>query len=512
MDLGSNSVRLVVAEVIPGMPPRVVAEEREPVRLGEAVFHTGMLSPAASERTLTALKRFASVARARNVARIHARGTCALREAEDRGAFLERVKAETGVEVHVLTGQEEARLIARGVLTGLPDVSGELILIDVGGGSVEVTRTREGTITDVASLKLGAVRLSEMFLRSDPPAPAEMELLRQHARTTLRNVVQFQQSPGGRGVGSAGTVNALMQLIQTNRDDELTLEDLQEKVEWLARMPLSRRRQVPQLESKRADIIVAGGLALIEVMKHVGVKSLTVTRRGLKEGLLLDAVESLGVALPSATEPERIRVDGAMMLARRFGVDEAHSTQVAALACSLFVGTRPIHRLGDDARSELEAAALVHDIGQYVAFDKHHRHGAYLLAHSTLPGFSDGARARMAAMVRYHRKRTPQRDDPEWMTLSKGDRDRVLYQSALLRVADALDRSHHHVVKDVTVEVGKKEVHIRLLTVGNAEMEVWAATEKADMFHDVFGRTLRISVEEARAPGARSREKARKRA
>jgi exopolyphosphatase/guanosine-5'-triphosphate,3'-diphosphate pyrophosphatase len=462
------------------------------------------------ERTLVALKRFAAVARARNVVKVHARGTCALREAEDRGPFLDRIRQETGMEVQVLTGAEEARLIGKGVLSGLSDVSGEVVLVDVGGGSVEVSRAVEGTLTDVASLKLGAVRLSEVFLRSDPPAAAEMDLLRQHARILLKSVVTFNAG-NARVVGSAGTLNALWQLSGNGKanNPRLRVEDLEATVTQLSRMTLARRRQVAGLEAKRADIIVAGGLAVLEVLKHVGAREVEVTRRGLKEGLLLDAVESLGVALPNATEPERVRVEGAMMVARRYFADEAHASQVAALACSLFEGLRAVHGLGEDARSELEAAALLHDIGQYISFDKHHRHGAYLVSHSTLPGFSDSARARLAAMVRYHRKRGPQARDPEWLDFSKADRARVVTLSALLRVADALDRGHHHVVKDVSVEVSKKQVNIRLLTSAPADVEAWAVAEKADLFRKVFKRELNITVAEATAKAEPTRGRKR---
>jgi len=507
IDLGSNSARLVLAEVMPGLPPRVLTEDREPVRLGEGVFHTGLLNRGAADRTLTALKRFAAVARARGVQKLVARGTCAMREAEDRGEFLERIKEETGIDVVVLTGADEARMIARGVLSGLPDVSGEVVMVDMGGGSVEVSRAVEGTITDVCSLKLGAVRLSEMFLRSDPPSGSEMDLLRQHARALLRAVVTFSVASGGRVLGSAGTINALVQVATKGKGiPSITVEELLETVEELAKLPLARRRQVPHLEAKRADIIVAGGLALVEVLKHVGARSVEITKRGLKEGLLLEAVESLGVALPSATAPEQVRLDGAAAIARRYAADEAHGSQVAALACKLFEGTRALHALADDARSELEVAALLHDIGNFVSFEKHHKHSAYLIQHSPLPGFSDPARARVAAIVRYHRRSGPAAAHAEWQVLTKTDRERVRVLASILRVADSLDRSHRHVVKDLAVECTKKEVLVKLTVGGPAEMEMWAATEKADMFHKTFRRTLKLTAEEpASTPRRRPR-------
>lgn len=506
IDVGSNSVRLVVAEVVPGSQPRVLVEEREPVRLGEGVFHTGQLARGAVERTVTALKRFAALAKARGVVRIHARGTCALREAEDRGPFLARVQEEAGLEVHVLTGAEEARLIARGVLSGLSSTAGELVLVDMGGGSVEVSRAVEGTLTEATSLKLGAVRLSEMFLRSDPPAQAEMDLLRHHARQTVKNVVTFDARAGARCVGSAGTINALATLARNGKGSAtVTVDAMEDVVLELARLPLAKRRSVPNLESRRADIIVAGGLALLEVFRHLGVKEVEVTKRGLKEGLLLEAVESLGMALPAVTEPERARVEGAMAVARRYQVDEAHAQQVAALACRLFENLKELHGLKEDARSELEVAALLHDIGQFVSFEKHHKHGAYLLQHTDLAGFSEEAVARMAAIVRYHRRGAPKDTHAEWAALSRADRDRVLPLAAILRIADGLDRTHHRVVQDLTVEVGKKEVVLRVKVVGGpADMEAWAAGEKGDLFQEVFGRTFRVEVQDGSADARRT--------
>jgi exopolyphosphatase/guanosine-5'-triphosphate,3'-diphosphate pyrophosphatase len=505
IDLGSNSARLVLAEAVPGLPPRILAEEREPVRLGENVFHTGMLNRQAVERTQTALKRFAAVAKARGVARLACKGTCALREAEDRLSFVQRVRDEAGLEVEVLTGHDEARLIAKGVLSGMADRSGEWVMVDMGGGSVEVIRAMEGTITDVASLKLGAVRLSEMFLRSDPPAPAELELLRAHARTTARNVMTFSLGTGGRVMGSAGTINALLAVAHGGRGPQvISVDTLEEVVDSLCRMSLARRKQVPQLEAKRADIIVAGGLALLEVLRLLGARNLEVTRLGLKEGLLLDAVESLGVSLPSPTEPERVRLDGALAVVRRYSADEAHAAQVAALACKLFEGLKSVHRMDDEARSELEVAALLHDIGQFVTFEKHHKHSAYLIANSNLPGFSDQARARVAAIARYHRRAEPDDQHAEWQSLSKTDRARVRSLAALLRIADGLDRGHHHVVKDLRVEVRRREVRLRVLSGGPADMEAWAAAEKADLFRSVFDRTLHVEIQQATSPRPQS--------
>ncbi|MEW5849227.1 MAG: Ppx/GppA phosphatase family protein [Myxococcota bacterium] len=498
IDLGSNSVRLVVAEVVPGLPPRVVAEDREPVRLGEGVFQTGLLNAAAAERTLQAMRRLAAVAGARGVQKVLARGTCALREAEDREPFLQRIKETCGVEVVVLTGQEEARMIARGVLGGLPDTAGEVVVVDVGGGSVEVARAIEGTITDVASLRLGAVRLSEMFLRSDPPSTAEVDLLRAHARASARSVLTFTAGNKARILGSAGTIHALWQVARGGKGAPVvTVDEMEQVVLSLAKLPLAKRRSVPHLEPKRADIIVGGGLALLEVARHLGASSLEVTRRGLKEGLLMEAVESLGMALPSPTEPERVRVDGALALARRFEVDEGHASQVAALACSLFEGTRELHRLGDDARSELEVAALLHDVGQYISFDKHHRHSAYIIANSQIPGFSDTGKTRLACIARYHRKSGPAPHHEEWQELSKEDRKRVKYLAALLRVADALDRSHHRLVQQLKVEHTRGEVTVRMTTTANADMELWAANEKADVFEDAFGMKLRVQLDDA---------------
>ena len=503
IDLGSNSVRLVVAEAIPGLPPRVVVEEREPVRLGEGVFHTGMLNHAAAERTITALRRFTVLARARGVARLVARATCALREAEDRTEFLERVQQETGLEVQVLSGAEEARLIGRGILSGLVNATGEVVMVDVGGGSVEVARSVEGVVTDVYSLKLGAVRLGEMFLRSDPPSSAELELLRLHARQTVRSVVPISVGPNATAVCSAGTANALVALCRT-KGGRVTLDALEETVADLARLPAKQRRNVPNLESRRADIIVSGGLALVETLRHLGVKEVEVTRRGLKEGLLQEAVEALGVTLPTVTEPERARLDGAMAVVRRYQVDEAHAQQVAALSVRLFADLKDVHQLGDEARAELEVAALLHDVGQFVSFERHHRHSAYLLQHMVLPGFSVDAMMRVAAMARYHRRGGPKEDHPEWAALSKADRQRVLPLVAILRVADALDRTHHHVVKDLKVTVSKKEVELVITAVASAEMETWAATEKADLFSSVFKRSLKIVVRE---PGRGSRRR-----
>ncbi|MEW5854646.1 MAG: Ppx/GppA phosphatase family protein [Myxococcota bacterium] len=493
IDLGSNSVRLVVAEYVPGLPPRVLAEEREPVRLGEAVFQTGQLNALAAERAAQAMRRLTAVARARGVQRLHARGTCALREAEDAGLFIQRIRELTGVDLQILTGREEARLIARGVLAGLPDAAGDIVVLDVGGGSVEVARATDGVITDVASLKLGAVRLSEMFLRTDPPTATEMELLRAHARATARSVLTFSAGSKARVLGTAGTIQALWQVASGGKGPPaIDLDEMEEVVERMAKLPMVKRRALPHLDPRRADIIVGGGLALLEVARTVGAKTVEVTGRGLKEGLLMEAVESLGMALPFPTEPERVRVEGALALARRYQVDEPHASQVAALACSLFEGTRALHELGDDARCELEVAALLHDLGHFVSYDRHHLHGAYLIANSELPGFSDAGRLRLAAITRYHRKGRPGSHHPEWAVLARNDRKRVRTLAALLRVSAALDRSHHHLVNQLKVSITDDEVVVSITASAAPDMEVWAASEKAELFEKVFRHKLRF--------------------
>jgi exopolyphosphatase/guanosine-5'-triphosphate,3'-diphosphate pyrophosphatase len=486
VDLGSNAVRLQIASVDARGRTTVLAEDRAAVRLGEQVFRTGRLAAAAVARATLAMERFDRLAQRAGASQVRAVATSAVREASNRAQLLRTVRSRTGIRIEVISGAEEARLICLGVLHGAPP-SERALIIDIGGGSSEIISARGEEPESAWSLQLGSVRLTEFFVQSDPISRKEAELIDEAVQDALTQIDPLLIGKFKRIVGAAGTTGAVAQLAR-----RLTYQQIAGVLERL-RGSTARQRAKLGVDAQRSDIIYAGTAVLEGVMRRLRVEELAVTSRGLRDGAMVDLVRRMGGA---RLHQESVVLDGLRAFGRRCGYREEHAEQVAQLSLSLFDQTREVHRLGEEERALLHAAAMLHDVGSFVSYNRHHKHSYYLLYHADLPGFTDRERELIATIARYHRRSPPKDRHAEFQRLTPEERIVVRQLSAILRVADGLDRGHRRHVRSIKVKRRGARLEIDVVAEKGSDLEVWSARQKADLLADVIGGNLRFKLQE----------------
>jgi exopolyphosphatase/guanosine-5'-triphosphate,3'-diphosphate pyrophosphatase len=513
LDLGTNSFHLVVARFTgSGHQFEVIERQKEMVRLGSGGAETAdmrLLEPDAIDRGIEALRRCRQLADAHG-APLHAVATSAVREAENAEEFLWRARTEAGVEVAVITGAEEARLIHLGVLQALPVFDKRLVLVDIGGGSTEILVGEQGEVLAATSFKLGAIRMTRRFFRSEHVHPAALDSCRRHVRATLVPIRQTVRQLGFEvAVGSSGTIAAMAAMAHAaNRPDdaaprtwsgyELHRRDVAAAITALVEAETNEaRRALPGLDPRRADIVLGGAVVLEQVMAELDIGCIVLSDYALREGVLLDARQRLqGGALHHLHDLRRRNV---VHLAEVMDDDPRHSAQAARLALDLFDATAADHGLGDDARELLEAAGRLANIGRYVSHDKHHKHSYYVIRNTDqLTGFTDHEIELIAAIARYHRKSAPKEAHPEYKALRDEDRTLVWTCAVLLRMAFALDRSRAGLVRSVRAEEDGKGLVVRVEpeTGADLSLERYAAANQTDDLADVLGRPVAVEVDD----------------
>jgi exopolyphosphatase/guanosine-5'-triphosphate,3'-diphosphate pyrophosphatase len=507
LDIGSNSLHLVVVETDQEKPFRVLASGKEMVRLARSVARDRRLSSAATERAIAAIRRFRKTADAHGAKEIIAVTTSAVREAENRQEFLVQVLEETGVRIDLLSGVEEARLIALAVSHRQRLRRNQrMLVIDIGGGSTEFAVTRNDEPEVLVSLKLGAVRMTEQFVASDPISDKQLRRLRSELRSIVaQRAPEIAAAGFDLCYGTSGTINALGLLATQRRgrnaarrgEISLTLEELEAINEELAGLNLSERARVASLSRARAEIIVAGGQILEAAMETLGIRELSVCDWALREGVVIAHLMRRGAK--AAALPARLERDpslrGALALAAHFQADLKHAHRVAYLAQELFNGLRPLHGLGGEHLRLLLAAAILHDIGYVVSHVDHHKHSAYLIQHGEFAGFTDAEIAILANVARYHRSSLPKARHADYAALPGEDRAIVRKLAALLRIADALDRDHKGQVRAIHCEIREKTVRITAACSRESESAQWRVEERADLFGEEFGLPIELIAE-----------------
>ncbi len=487
IDVGTNAVRLELARAEGDGSLETIHQERDPIRPGEGVFSTGSIPDEVADRLVLTLRRYALLCR-RYKAQVRAVATAALRDAANREEIVRRARTEAGLELEVVSGLEEARLICLGVLHRKPKDARSL-LIDIGGGSTEVISAQGETPLELWSLPLGAVRLTELFGTGGAVNPAKARLLRGHCAEVLRRHLPKRPARAPKvALGSSGTINALIGYVAEEGTGHATLRQLTRAVDALALMPAAQRRK--HFDPRRAEIIVAGAVILEQVAKHLGCESVSGVNRGLRDGILVDLLHRLDADWknPSLTE-------AALALGRKFHFDEAHCTHVAGLALELFDDLEPLHELPSSARAFLEVAALLHDVGNAVSHDRHHKHTYYLIHHADIAGLSDGERELVALVARYHRRSPPDPSHAGMAGLGAVEARAVRRLATILRLANALDRSHMQTVRRVKARRGREAVTLLLRARGPVDLEQWSVEREAENFRRVFGKRLECAVE-----------------
>ncbi|HEY3268279.1 MAG TPA: Ppx/GppA phosphatase family protein [Armatimonadota bacterium] len=502
IDLGTNSVRLAVADVLPDHHLHLIRNSKEMIRLGAGQIG-GRLADDALNRAEVACAGFVELAQQLGANPILAGATSAVREAENRDEALQRLKAATGIDFHVIAGVEEGRLVHLGVVMNevLPD--GPVAVIDIGGGSAEIACGGRDGADVVESVKLGAIRLTQ----AQPPdakgryGPKRLAALRDYARDRVfRSTERVGRCGFTSVVSTSGTAENLFEIARAaTKSPGLSGADLTALINTMARMTTADRARIPGINPERADIIVAGAVTLEQILVGLGAKSSAFSPCTLRDGMLLDFILRRGAAR-DVYGGTPVRERSVRRLLSRFQGEEAHAEQVARLARSLFDQTRDLgwHAYTDDDRELLGYAAMLHDIGIAISPSAHHRHGHYLVTSATLPGFAQNEAAVMAALVRFHRKTLPRPGHPGLAGLSPAEQGMVIDITPILRLADALDRTQSGAVLSVRVERGKG--HTAILTAeANAPIpyETWGIHRALTACPTIFGRTVTFRAESA---------------
>jgi exopolyphosphatase/guanosine-5'-triphosphate,3'-diphosphate pyrophosphatase len=504
IDIGTNSLHMIVVQVRPDFSFEVIDREKEMVRLGAGGLDGRALTPEAVHAALQVLSKFRRLAESHKVDEVIAVATSATREAENGGEFLRTIAQQTGIRPRVISGTEEARLIHLAAVYGVAGSGDVAVVIDIGGGSVEVTRGTGPAIELGRSFKLGVIRLTERFVKTDPLEPRdERKLVRFIDAEIGKYLSQIARGGFDRVIGTSGTILSLGAVAAaadgqapgaTLRNRRIPAKLLRTVRKELVSLDLEKRLRVAGLEPRRADLAVAGAILLDELLKRLGAQELTLCDLSLREGLVLDYIARHRKEIAQADRYPDVRRRSVFELAERCNYWPEHSQQVARLAVALFDQTRAIHGLTDRERDWLEYAAILHDIGVHISYEGHHKHSYYLVKNGDLRGFEPDEIETIALVARYHRQATPKRKHDGFRDLRRRTRRAVRTLAAILRLAESLDRSHAQTVTGLELHDRGDDDLLQLRTSGDAELELWSGARHAAPFERLTGKPLRIEV------------------
>lgn len=527
IDVGTNSIHMVVVQIQPSLPSfRIIAREKDTVRLGERCQETGELTPEAMERSIAALKRCQGIARGCNAEEIIAVATSAVREAPNGRKFISRVEAELGLSINLISGQEEARRIYLGVLSSMELDNQPHLIIDIGGGSTELILGDGHEPLYLSSTKVGAVRLTDKLVSTDPISKTEFEQLRgyvlgmmewplQDLRSALNDLQASQpdlnQKP--RLIGTSGTIEALVEMHVRQEQGsspnllqglELSHKDLQTLIQELRQLDNDERRDLPGMSEKRAEIIVAGAVILQEVMTELELESVTICERALREGMVVNWMLTHGLIEDRLRYQSSVQQRSVYNMAQKYQVDLDNGERIASLALSLFDQTRgTLHEWSEVERELLWAAAILHNTGHYVSHASHHKHSYYLVRNADLLGYTEAEIEVIANLCRYHRKSAPKKKHDNYKNLAtKRDRQIVEQLNPLLRLAVALDRRRIGAIASIRCDYDSKAETLTLhLEAANpedtCELELWSLNFKKEAFEAEYGVELLPKLESA---------------
>ncbi|KAB8334863.1 Ppx/GppA family phosphatase [Scytonema tolypothrichoides VB-61278] len=517
IDLGTNSLHMVVVRIEPTLPSfSIIAREKETVRLGDRDLETGNLKPEVIERAIATLGRFQKIAKTLNVETIIAVATSAVREAPNGKDFLQKVEDELGLSVDLISGQEEARRIYLGVLSGMEFNNHPHIIIDIGGGSTELILGDSHEGRTFTSTKIGAVRLTSELITTDPISNAEFQSLQAYARGMIERSVEEVQANLKVGelprlVGTSGTIETLAMIHvreklgsvpSTLNGYQVSLKDLRDWVNRLRKMNNSERAAIPGMPEKRSEVILAGAVILQEAMNLLGLESLTVCERSLREGVIVDWMLTHGYIEDRLRYQTSIRQRSVLKIANKYHVNLEHSDRVAVFALSIFDQTKgTLHYWGAEERQLLWAAAILHNCGHYISHSSHHKHSYYLIRNSELLGYNETEIEIIANLARYHRKSSPKKKHESYRNIaSKNHRQIVNKLSAILRLAVALDRRQIGAIMRVQCEylTEEQEFHLKIFPSradDDCGLELWSLDYNKGVFESEFCVKLVANLE-----------------
>jgi len=503
IDIGTNSIHMIVVQVRPDLSFEVIDREKDMVRLGAGGLDGRSLTPTAMAAAFQTLSKFRRLAESHKVDEIVAAATSATREADNGGDFIAEVDRETGIRIRVISGTEEARLIHLAAGYGV-DVGGSTaVVVDIGGGSVEVTLGTASQLALGRSFKTGVIRLTERFVQSDPLSSRDERRLVKHVN---REMGGYLDQIAGRGfdrvIGTSGTILSLGAMAAgdgAGRSDDV--RNLRVPARALRRLrkriveaDIQERLRMPAMDPRRADLSVAGAVLLDTVLRRLGAEEITLCDLALREGLVLDYVHRNSARIRKAERYPDVRRRSVIELGERCGYWSEHAQQVARLALGMFDQTRSVHGLGERERELLEYGALLHDVGVHISYERHHRHSYYLIKNGDLRGFDPRETEIIALIARYHRQATPKKSHDGYGDLPGPVRRTVRALASMVRLAEGLDRSHAQVVAGLDLFPRGDDYLARLRATGDAELELWAAHRHVAPLERVLGKPVRFEV------------------
>ncbi|WP_416676583.1 Ppx/GppA phosphatase family protein [Egbenema bharatensis] len=517
IDVGTNSIHMVVVKIQPSFPAfTIIDREKDTVRLGDRDPKTGRLTPEAMERAINALKRCQEIAKSLGAQDLIAVATSAVREAPNGQTFLHQVERETGLTIDLISGTEEARRIYLGVLSGMEFQEQPHVIVDIGGGSTELILGDGHEPRTLSSTKVGAVRLTAEFVKTDPISNSEFHYLQAYIRGMLERSVEELRShlkPGEtpRMVGTSGTIETLAAIHAREKlgmvpdplnGYQFSLKDLREIVNRLRKLDYSERSDIPGMSDRRSEIIVAGAVILQEAMSLLGLESITICERALREGVVVDWMLTHGMIEDRLRYQGSVRQRSVIKTAQKYHVNLEHSERVAKFALSLFDQTGGVlHEWGDDARELLWAAAILHNCGHFISHSSHHKHSYYLIRNGELLGYTEVEVETIANLARYHRKSSPKKKHECYRSISSKKHRRMVDQlHPLLRLAVALDRRQIGAIESIRCEyqAESQRLHLHLQAANprdDCALELWSLDLKKGNFEAEFDVKLELMLE-----------------
>ncbi len=507
IDIGTNSFHLVIAKIDSKKRFTVLTRDKEVVRFGSSSNDMKYLSPEAIDRGVATLKRFKLVCDSHN-ADIIAIATSATREALNKQDFLQRVFKETGIEINIVSGYEEARLIYLGVLQSLDIYKKKILLIDIGGGSTEFLIGEKGEVKIASSIKVGAVRLTNKFSLDAKVNKSDLKNSKLFVKGAINQIVRTLETVDyDLVVGSSGTINNIGSIISFDNtpteDFEISLNGfvikkkaLQTALEKIYNADTPEERlNIPGLDPKRADIITAGAVILEQIFDELKIEKMTLSGFALREGIIMNYIQQNSGEYDFGHLTD-VRYNSVIHLGDLTNYDKSHAGQVLKLSNKIFDFIKLKFEFSDDEREYLEAASLLHDIGYYISHTGHHKHSYYLIRNYEMLGFNDKEIEIIANIARYHRKSHPKLKHEGYNKLDSEGKELVNKLAGILRIADALDRSHKSVVNDLDISIKDKTLEIKLKSCsGDPSLEIWGANIRKGLFEQSFGYEVKIKYE-----------------
>jgi exopolyphosphatase/guanosine-5'-triphosphate,3'-diphosphate pyrophosphatase len=504
IDIGTNSIHMIVVKVRPDLSFEVIDREKDMVRLGAGGLDGRSLTQTAMAAAMQTLAKFKRLAETHKVDEIVAAATSATREAENGGDFIAEVDRQTGIRIKVISGTEEARLIHLAAGYGV-DVGGNTAaVVDIGGGSVEVTLGTASQLTMGKSFKVGVIRLTERFVKSDPLDERDQRRLVKHLNREMGSYLDQVAMRGfDRVIGTSGTILSLGALASSSEDGEraedlrnrrVSAKSLHKLRKRLTEYSIEERLAIPGMDPRRADLSVAGSVLFDTIIRRLGADQFTLCDLALREGLVLDYIHRNSARIRKVERYPDVRRRSIVELGERCGYWSEHAQQVARLALAIFDQTRSVHGLGDRERDWLEYGALLHDIGVHISYERHHRHSYYLIKNGDLRGFDPQETEAIALIARYHRQSTPKKSHQGYCDLPRSMRRAVKALSAMVRLAEGLDRSHAQALEGIDLYPRGDDYLARLRAAGDAELELWAAHRHVAPLEELLGKPVRFEV------------------